>query len=181
VIGRFRLQDETFLGTAEGTRVYSYGSSFELSELRVLAPTRPSKIVGVGLNYADHVRELGTQVTKQPIIFLKPPTSVIGPGESIVHPAINSRIDFEGELTVVISKRCANVMESKHVILEYTCLNDVTARDHQVEDGQRTRSKSFDTFAPLGPFIATELDSRTADVVTRVNGRERQRSNTRLT
>ena len=179
MIGRFKLHDETFLGTVEGTRVHGNGSTYELSELRVLAPTCPSKIVGVGLNYTDHARELGTQVPEQPTIFLKPSTSVIGPGESIVHPAISSRVDFEGELAVVIGERCVNVEDSKRVVLGYTCLNDVTARDLQIEDGQWTRSKSFDTFAPLGPFIASELDPRNARIVTRVNGRQRQSSNTK--
>jgi len=179
VIGRFNLHDETFLGTVEGTRVHGNGSTYKLSELRVLAPTCPGKIVGVGLNYTDHARELATKVPEQPTIFLKPSTSVIGPGESIVHPAISSRVDFEGELAVVIGQRCANVEDSNRVVLGYTCLNDVTARDLQIEDGQWTRSKSFDTFAPLGPFIATELDPRNARIVTRVNGRQRQSSNTR--
>jgi 2-keto-4-pentenoate hydratase/2-oxohepta-3-ene-1,7-dioic acid hydratase in catechol pathway len=139
----------------------------------------PGKIVGVGLNYTDHARELATKVPEQPTIFLKPSTSVIGPGESIVHPTISSRVDFEGELAVVIGQRCVNVEDSKRVVLGYTCINDVTARDLQIEDGQWTRSKSFDTFAPLGPFIATELDPRNVHIVTRVNGRQRQSSNTR--
>jgi 2-keto-4-pentenoate hydratase/2-oxohepta-3-ene-1,7-dioic acid hydratase in catechol pathway len=179
VIGRFKLHDETFLGTVEGTRVHNNGSSYDLSELRMLAPSSPSKIVGVGLNYTDHARELGINVPKQPTIFLKPSTSVIGPGESIVHPATSSRVDFEGELAIVIGQRCAKVEDSKRVVLGYTCLNDVTARDLQIEDRQWTRSKSFDTFAPLGPFIATELDPLNADIVTRVNSRERQSSNTK--
>jgi len=139
----------------------------------------PWQDCGRRLNYTDHARELATKVPEQPTIFLKPSTSVIGPGESIVHPAISSRVDFEGELAVVIGQRCANVEDSNRVVLGYTCLNDVTARDLQIEDGQWTRSKSFDTFAPLGPFIATELDPRNACIVTRVNGRQRQSSNTR--
>ena len=179
MIGRFKLHDEIFLGTVEGTRVNGNGSTYELSEVRVLAPTRPSKIVGVGLNYTEHARELGTKVPERPTIFLKPSTSVIGPGESIVHPAISSRVDFEGELAVVIGRRCVNVADSKRVVLGYTCINDVTARDLQLEDGQWTRSKSFDTFAPLGPFVATELDPRNACIVTRVNGHQRQNSNSR--
>jgi 2-keto-4-pentenoate hydratase/2-oxohepta-3-ene-1,7-dioic acid hydratase in catechol pathway len=179
VIGRFKLHDETFLGTAEATRVHGNESTYELSELRVLAPTCPSKIVGVGLNYTDYARELGTKLPEQPTIFLKPLTSVIGPGDSIVHPAISSRVDFEGELAVFIGRSGAHVEDSKRVVLGYTCLNDVTARDLQIEDGQWTRSKSFDTFAPLGSFVAPELDPRNARIVTRVNGRQRQSSNTR--
>jgi 2-keto-4-pentenoate hydratase/2-oxohepta-3-ene-1,7-dioic acid hydratase in catechol pathway len=135
--------------------------------------------VGVGLNYTDHARELGNQVPKQPTIFLKPSTSVIGPGESIVYPATSTLVDFEGELAVVIGRRCANVEDSKRVVLGYTCLNDVTARDLQIEHGQWTRSKSFDTFAPLGSFIATEMDPRNAHIVTCVNGHQQQSSNTR--
>ncbi|MGZ4846491.1 MAG: fumarylacetoacetate hydrolase family protein [Halobacteriota archaeon] len=179
MIGRFKLRNETFFGTVEGTRVDGNGSTYELSELQVLAPACPSKIVGVGLNYIDHARELGTHVPERPTIFLKPSTSVIGTGDSIVHPAISSRVDFEGELAIVIGQRCVNVEDSKRVILGYTCLNDVTARDLQIQDGQWTRSKSFDTFAPLGPFIATELDPRNAHLVTRVNGRQLQSQNTR--
>ena len=179
MIGRFKLHDKTFLGTVEGTCVHGNGSTYKLSELQVLAPMCPGKIVGVGLNYTDHARELATKVPEQPTIFLKPSTSVIGPGESIVHPTISSRVDFEGELAVVIGQRCVNVEDSKRVVLGYTCINDVTARDLQIEDGQWTRSKSFDTFAPLGPFIATELDPRNVHIVTRVNGRQRQSSNTR--
>jgi 2-keto-4-pentenoate hydratase/2-oxohepta-3-ene-1,7-dioic acid hydratase in catechol pathway len=135
--------------------------------------------VGVGLNYIDHARELGIEVPERPTIFLKPSTSVIGPGDSIVHPSLSSRVDFEGELAVVIGQRCANVEDSKRVVFGYTCLNDVTARDLQIQDGQWTRSKSFDTFAPLGPFIAADLDPRNAHIATRVNGCQRQSSNTR--
>ena len=179
MIGRFKLHNETFFGTVEGTRVDGNGSTYELSELQVLAPACPSKIVGVGLNYIDHARELGIDVPERPTIFLKPSTSVIGPGDSIVHPSLSSRVDFEGELAVVIGQRCANVEDSKRVVLGYTCLNDVTARDLQIQDGQWTRSKSFDTFAPLGPFIAADLDPRNAHIATRVNGCQRQSSNTR--
>jgi 2-keto-4-pentenoate hydratase/2-oxohepta-3-ene-1,7-dioic acid hydratase in catechol pathway len=179
VIGRFRLHNKTFLGTVEGKRVDGNGRTYELSELQVLAPASPSKIVGVGLNYTDHARELGADVPERPTIFLKPSTSVIGTGDSIVCPAISSRVDFEGELAVVISHRCVNVEDSTSVVLGYTCFNDVTARDLQIQDGQWTRSKSFDTFAPLGPFIAADLDPRNARLVTRVNGHQRQSQNTK--
>jgi len=178
VIGRFKHRGESFSGTVDGTRVHHDGHTFDVSELQVLAPVCPSKIVGVGLNYVEHARELGVRIPKSPTLFLKPSTSVIGPGESIVHPNSSSQVDFEGELAVVIGRRCADVDHPNRVVLGYTCFNDVTARDLQIQDGQWTRSKSFDTFAPLGPFVATELNARNADLVTRVNGRERQSANT---
>ncbi len=150
-----------------------------LGDVTVLAPTCPSKIVCVGLNYTDQAHELDVEVPEKPVIFLKPSTSVIGPGESIVYPASSVRVDYEGELGAVIRQRCKNVANPAQVVLGNTCFNDVTARDLQKEDGQWTRAKSFDTFAPVGPFIATDLDPRNAEITTRVNGRLRQSSNTR--
>jgi 2-keto-4-pentenoate hydratase/2-oxohepta-3-ene-1,7-dioic acid hydratase in catechol pathway len=133
----------------------------------------------VGLNYIDHALELKEPVPAKPVLFLKPSTSVIGPGENIVYPISSERVDYEGELGVVIGQRCKNVVNPEQVILGYTCFNDVTARDLQKEDGQWTRAKSFDSFAPVGPFVSTNLDPRNVAIKTRVNGRLKQSSNTR--
>ena len=133
------------------------GRVIEITKL--LAPALPGKIIAVGLNYRDHALEMGLELPEAPIVFMKPSTSVIGPGDEIIYPAQSNRVDYEAELAVVISKQCRNVQarEAGDVILGYTCLNDVTARDLQVKDGQWTRAKSFDTFAPLGPWIVTDI------------------------
>ena len=179
MIGRFKVHEEVFFGTIDGKCVYRDGTTYDLRDVTVLAPTCPSKIICVGLNYTDHAHELDVEVPAKPVIFLKPSTSVIGPGECIVCPASSARVDYEGEFGVVIRERCKNVVNPAQVVLGYTCFNDVTARDLQREDGQWTRAKSFDTFAPVGPFIATDLDPRNAEIITRVNGQLRQSSNTR--
>lgn len=137
----------------------------------------PSKIVCVGRNYADHAAELGNEVPKEPLLFLKAPSSLIQSGENIVLPPQSSQVEYEGELAVVIGKRCKNLGDSDNVneyVRGYTCLNDVTARDLQKADGQFMRAKSFDTFCPIGPHIETDLDTRDLRVVTRVNGEIRQ-------
>ena len=148
---------------------------------RLLAPALPTKIVAVGLNYRDHAQEMSLVPPKEPIIFLKPASSVVGPGDSIVYPARSSRVDFEAELGVVISKRCRNVPadRARDVVFGYTCINDVTARDLQTIDGQWTRAKSFDTFAPLGPWIVTDIeDPHGLAITSRLNGQVRQESST---
>ncbi|HWR25904.1 MAG TPA: fumarylacetoacetate hydrolase family protein [Methanosarcina sp.] len=186
MIGRFRSEDEVFYGEIENGRVYPSGrvsaGVFELSELRVLPPATPSKIVCVGLNYLDHARELAMGVPENPIIFLKPPSAGIGHGDKIIYPDCSSRVDYEAELAVVIGKRCKNIPASKadDVIAGYTCFNDVTARDLQQKDGQWTRAKSFDTFAAFGPYIASpdELDVTNAKIACRINGQTRQASST---
>ncbi|MBS1125911.1 MAG: 2-keto-4-pentenoate hydratase/2-oxohepta-3-ene,7-dioic acid hydratase, partial [Nitrospirae bacterium] len=146
----------------------------------LLAPCVPTKIVAVGLNYRDHARELGMQVPESPILFLKPPTSVIGPGETIVRPAMSSRVDYEAELGIVIRDRVSRIPPeaSRDHILGYTCANDVTARDLQKKDGQWTRAKSFDTFCPIGPWIQTDLDPDDLLIESYVNGERRQSSRT---
>jgi 2-keto-4-pentenoate hydratase/2-oxohepta-3-ene-1,7-dioic acid hydratase in catechol pathway len=179
VIGRFKAQKEVFFGTFDGKFVYRNEITYEFEDVTVLAPACPSKIVCVGLNYTDHALELNVPIPAKPVLFLKPSTSVIGPGESIVHPICSEHVDYEGELGVVIGQRCKNVVNPEQVILGYTCFNDVTARDLQKEDGQWTRAKSFDSFAPVGPFISTNLDPRNAAINTRVNGCVKQSSNTR--
>ena len=138
----------------------------------------PSKIVCVGRNYVDHAKELGNEVPKQPLLFLKPPTTLIGPGEPIVLTPQSQQIEYEAEIGVVVGKRLshADAAEAEQAIEGYVCLNDVTARDLQRSDGQWTRAKGFDTFCPVGPRLAKGLNWKELEVVGRVNGVERQRA-----
>jgi len=158
-------------------------SPLPLASLTLLAPVTPSKIVCVGRNYADHAKEFGNEVPPDLIIFLKPPTSLLGPGGNIVRPHhLSQRVDFEGELAAVISKTSYKLSEgddaSQH-ILGYTCSNDVTARDLQRKDGQWTRGKGFDTFCPVGPVVTDAIDPWAGvKVETRVNGEVKQSDNT---
>ncbi|MDJ0634028.1 MAG: fumarylacetoacetate hydrolase family protein [Xenococcaceae cyanobacterium MO_188.B29] len=133
----------------------------ELDEYQLLAPCAPSKIVAVGKNYASHAEEMGTPLPKQPLLFLKPTTAIIADNESIYYPAQSKRVDYEGELALVIGDRCRNLTpeQTRKVIFGYTIANDVTARDLQLKDGQWTRAKGFDTFCPLGPWIVRELSA----------------------
>ena len=139
---------------------------------------KPSKIVCVGRNYADHAKELGNEVPKAPLIFLKPPSSIIASGEPIVLPKASTQVEHEAEIGVVIGTRLRNApeKEAERGIRGFACLNDVTARDLQKTDGQWTRAKGFDTFCPVGPRIAEGLDWWTLEVTGRVNGQERQRA-----
>jgi 2-keto-4-pentenoate hydratase/2-oxohepta-3-ene-1,7-dioic acid hydratase in catechol pathway len=150
--------------------------AWPLEQVKLLPPVTPSKIVCIGRNYREHAAELGNEVPKQPLIFLKAPSSVIGPDEPIVYPPDSQRVDHEGELAVVIGRRCKGIQaeDFSSYVLGYTCLNDVTARDLQKADVQFTRGKSFDTFCPLGPLLETELDLAAATVETYVNGERRQ-------
>ena len=141
----------------------------------------PSKIVCVGRNYAEHAKELGNEPPSEPILFLKPPSAVIAPGATIIRPPQSQRVDFEGELAIVISRRARSIPRTqwRDVVLGFTCANDVTARDLQKKDVQFTRGKSFDTFCPIGPEIETDLDPSALSIVTRVNGEVKQNGNTR--
>jgi len=154
-----------------------------LSEAALLAPVRPSKIVCVGRNYREHAAELGNEVPGEPLLFFKPPSSVIGRGTAIVRPRLSTRTDYEGELGAVIRKPCFKLKEADDVrsfILGYTCVNDFTARDLQNKDGQWTRAKGFDTFCPVGPLVTDEVDPWAGLAVqTHVNGQARQNGNTR--
>ncbi|MFQ5926528.1 MAG: fumarylacetoacetate hydrolase family protein [Terriglobia bacterium] len=155
------------------------GKRTALAGVRLLAPCEPAKIVCLGRNYREHAAELGHEVPREPLIFLKPPSAIIGPDEAIVYPAISQRVDYEGELALVIGRRCRGLSSREDAlacVFGYTCLNDVTARDLQRADVQFTRAKSFDTFCPLGPVIATELDPANLILETRMNGVERQRA-----
>jgi 2-keto-4-pentenoate hydratase/2-oxohepta-3-ene-1,7-dioic acid hydratase in catechol pathway len=150
-----------------------------LASVHLLAPVSPSKIVCIGRNYREHAKELNHPIPTEPLIFLKPPSAVLSPGGTILRPvSLSQRVDHEGELGVVIGKRCRNLRESDEVrdyILGYTCVNDVTARDLQNKDGQWSRAKGFDTFCPIGPVVVSGLDPwKGVRVQTRVNGQIRQ-------
>ncbi len=155
------------------------GRVMPLSAVRLLAPVIPSKVIAIGRNYADHAREMGSTPPVSPLLFLKPSTSVIGPGDPIVLPWQSERVEHEAELAVVIGRMCKDVPvdSALDVVLGYTCANDVTARDLQGIDGQWTRAKGFDSFCPLGPWIETDLVIEEADVVCEVNGTVTQSGN----
>ncbi len=152
-----------------------------LDEVQLLAPSLPSKVIALGLNYRDHAKELGMALPEEPLIFLKPSTAVVGEGAPIIIPPMSQRVDYEAELAVVINHAARNVPEEEALdyVLGYTCFNDVTARDLQQKDVQFTRSKSFDTFAPLGPWIETELDPSDLRVRAFLNDELRQDSSTK--
>ncbi|MFA5090176.1 MAG: fumarylacetoacetate hydrolase family protein [Candidatus Omnitrophota bacterium] len=156
-------------------------SSLPLNKVRLLAPVSPSKIILAGLNYRDHARELKMRIPSEPVVFLKPPSALIAHGENIVYPSGCGRVDYEGELALIIKKISRNIAQHKanEYILGYTCLNDVTARRLQRKDIQWTRAKSFDTFCPLGPWVETSFDPSAADIKTCLNGKIKQASNTR--
>jgi 2-keto-4-pentenoate hydratase/2-oxohepta-3-ene-1,7-dioic acid hydratase in catechol pathway len=143
-----------------------------------MMPVRPSKIIGIGRNYLEHARELGNEIPPVPIIFFKPPTALIGPGEVILLPDVSQRVEFEAEIGVVIGRRIRNADQdlAERAIDGFTCVNDVTCRDLQKADGQWGRAKGFDTFCPVGPRVVGGLDWRELELRCRVNGAERQRA-----
>ncbi len=195
-IARFSLSDQIAFGVVDGdetdpeslriTAIDGHPfapferttASFPLGDVRLLPPSLPSKVIGIGKNYADHAREMGGEPPSTPIVFLKPSTSVVGPGDAVVLPRQSSRVEFEGEIAVVIGRLAREVPESRvsDVILGYTCADDVTARDLQHADGQWTRAKGFDGFCPLGPWIETEVDTDALTVTTAVNGTVKQQA-----
>ncbi|MBH5337185.1 fumarylacetoacetate hydrolase family protein [Streptomyces pactum] len=152
------------------------GTRIPLSQVRLLPPTLPNKIVGIGRNYAEHAAELGHDVPDIPVAFFKPSTSVIGPGDPVVLPAFSEEVHHEAELAVVIGRMCREVPRErvKDVILGYTCANDVTARDVQRREKQWARAKGFDTSCPLGPWVETDLDPSDLGIMCTVNGEQRQ-------
>lgn len=156
-----------------------------VSSVTLLEPVRPSKILCVGRNYADHAKELGNPVPVEPLIFLKPPSSLIAHGDTVVLPGrLSERVEYEGELALVIARTCHNLRPEEDVrpyIFGYTCANDVTARDLQKKDGQWWRAKGFDTFCPVGPVVSDEIDSWAGvEVETRVNGVLKQSASTAI-
>jgi 2-keto-4-pentenoate hydratase/2-oxohepta-3-ene-1,7-dioic acid hydratase in catechol pathway len=188
---RFAYQDTVYHGVLADGQIEAISGGlfgvleplnriFELDEVRFMSPTTPTKVVAVGLNYRDHAEELGMDIPDEPILFLKPPTAVIGPDYRILYPPESEQVDYEAELAVVIGERCHRVSEeaADDYILGYTCGNDVTARDLQRKDGQWSRAKSFDSFAPLGPCVETELDPSNVWVECFVNGEQKQSSST---
>jgi 2-keto-4-pentenoate hydratase/2-oxohepta-3-ene-1,7-dioic acid hydratase in catechol pathway len=188
---RYQAATGPEFGILEGDVVYraegDYGTGFrqgelmgELSQLSLLSPCQPSKLVCLGRNYAAHAAEHGDEVPSQPLIFLKPPSAVIGPGEPIVCPPQSEQVEHEVELAIVIGRRARKVRADEvwNYIMGYTCANDVTARDLQRSDGQWSRAKGFDSFAPLGPWIVTDLEPGDLTVVCRVNGQVKQQAST---
>lgn len=172
----YRLEGDMF---GEYTRGPALGSVDEAE--RFLPPVEPSKVAAVGLNYRDHAIEVGLPIPGEPLLFLKPSTTVIAHGDPVVYPGhMSERVDYEAELAVVIGRKCSSVEpgETKDCILGYTCANDVTARDLQSRDGQWTRSKSFDTFCPLGPWIVAGIDPADLEIGMFLNGKQVQHSRT---
>ena len=183
-LGRFRIEDRMFVGIVDGDEVIetdqtsmedvlSHGfteKAIRHPSLRVtvLAPfPRPSKIICIGLNYRSHIEEMNWEVPKVPIIFTKPSSAIIGPGDDIRIPQMSSRVDYEGESAIIIGKRARHTDDGGSHIFGFTCMNDVTARDLQKIDPDWTRAKGFDTFAPMGPFVSGEAPTR---ILTRLNG-----------
>ncbi|WP_040797491.1 fumarylacetoacetate hydrolase family protein [Nocardia higoensis] len=164
-----------------GTPTFT-GRSWPLADVRLLAPILASKVVCVGKNYAAHAAEMGGTAPEEPVIFIKPNTAIVGPNAPIVYPPSSTRVDYEGELAVVIGRPCKDVpaARAREVILGYTVANDVTARDQQQSDVQWTRGKGYDTFCPLGPWIETDLDPADLEIRTELDGEVRQRSRTSL-
>lgn len=175
------LKRSPFISLAHSNRLPdAEESAYRLDKVKLLAPCVPSKVVCQGLNYRSHIPELGFTEPAWPLIFIKPSTALIGPGEAIILPRFSTRVDYEGELGIVIGRKARDVAESRagDYILGYTCFNDVTERDQQKADVQWTRAKSYDTFAPLGPWIETELDPADLKVETYLNGERRQSGRT---
>lgn len=192
-ICRFERDGEIRYGIIEGDEIaalkddpYDMKEKIEtvftapLAEVKLLAPSVPKDIVAVGLNYRQHAKEIGMALVKEPLLFNKFVSAVINPFEQIVKPDVCSRLDYEGELGVVIKKKCRNVKkeDAKDYILGYTCFNDVTARDLQKDGDQWSRCKGFDTFAPFGPWIETDLDGDNAHLRTILNGKVVQEDTT---
>ena len=188
---RFRFGDRIATGVVEGDAVRALAGTFfenpvpsgeeiPLDDVRLLAPILPSKVVCLGKNYAAHAAEFGGEVPEEPLVFLKPSTSVSGPGDPIPLPPISNRVDYEGELAVVIGRIARNLRaeETFRYILGYTCGNDVTLRDLQKKDDQWARAKGFDGSCPLWPWVETELDPIDVHLETWVNGEVRQSAST---
>ena len=182
-ICKFQYGDIVSAGVIEGDAVIVFENNrrrdqtFSLSDVKLLPPAAPSKIVCIGRNYSEHAAELGNEVPSEPLLFLKAPSAIINGGEAIRLPSQSQQVEHEGELAVVIGRRCKSIADdddAMQYVLGFTCLNDVTARDLQKKDGQFTRAKSFDTFCPVGPFIETELQLDQVSLTTRVNGEVRQ-------
>jgi len=177
----YGIYEGDFVQPVEGlVRHKAAGRKVEVINTKFLAPSEPTKIVCAGLNYMDHAVEMNMPIPEEPVIFIKPPSSVLRPGGVIRYPVMSHQVDHEAELAVVIGKTAKDVSpeDAPSYILGYTCFNDVTARDLQRKDGQWTRAKSFDTFSPFGPWIETELNPMDVTVEAYLNGEQRQSSST---
>jgi 2-keto-4-pentenoate hydratase/2-oxohepta-3-ene-1,7-dioic acid hydratase in catechol pathway len=196
---RFSVNNKIKYGLLEGNTIHSVrgnplakftghmerfkteGDTYKLPEVKLKAPCLPSKIVALGLNYRSHAEETRLSIPSVPLIFMKPSTAVIGPDEEIVLPRLSRRVDYEGELGIVIGRRAKDVPQSKarDYIIGYTCVNDVSERYAQKEDGQWTRAKGYDTFAPIGPCIETDIIPEDLKLETYLNNELRQSASTR--
>ncbi len=190
-LARFSRDGHVYNGVVEGEQVHQLkgsffdgiektGHSFKLADVQLLTPVEPSKIICIGLNFKDHAAEIGQNTQDEPLMFFKPPSALIASGEQIVIPQQTSKAELEVELAIVVGKKAKNISEkdAQHFILGYTIANDVTARDVQFSDLQWARSKGFDTFGPLGPWIETDFNPRNKALISRVNGEVRQQGNT---
>ena len=194
-IGRFKAGKRSIFGIIKGKEIVPLKEKrvtdlmesitpteevLSFSDVKFLSPTRPSKIVAVGLNYKAHAEEMGKPLPEEPLLFMKPSTAVIANKMRIFLPEMSERVDYEGELAVVIGRKCRKITpeEASDYILGYSCFNDVTARDLQQKDVQYTRAKSFDTFAPYGPWVSTSVDPLDLKIITRVNGEVKQEGRT---
>jgi 2-keto-4-pentenoate hydratase/2-oxohepta-3-ene-1,7-dioic acid hydratase in catechol pathway len=191
-IVRFKAAGKTRYGVLDNAHIAEYSGTpygtfkrarkrYPIKQAVLLAPVAPSKIVAVGLNYRDHAEEMRLPIPDEPRIFFKPLSALSGPDDPIIYPSQSSRVDYEGELAIVIRKRCRHVPaeRAREYVLGYTCLNDVTARDIQARDGQPTRAKAFDSFCPVGPCIETNIDPNAVELETWVNGERRQAGSTK--
>lgn len=191
-IVRFRVNQRTRFGVLETSHIVEYSGTpfstfqrsrrrFPLKQVVLLAPVSPSKIVLVGLNYPGRAAEMGRSFPDEPSLGLKPVSALVGPDDPIVYPSTSRQVDYEAELAIVMKRRCRALDpgRARDYILGYTCMNDVTARDLQARDGTGTRAKGFDTFCPIGPCIATDIDPNAVAIETYVNGSPRQSSNTK--
>lgn len=179
----FNLSPTDFSGLKNPEAIKKYGDGIDVGDVKILTPVMPSKLIAIGLNYKAHAAEFNKELPEEPMLILKPQTAIIASGEDIILPdeSVTHRVDFEGELAVVVGKKCRHITveEAEDYILGYTCFNDVTARDLQKKDVQYTRAKGFDTFAPFGPSIETELkDPTNIKIETYLNGELKQDSST---
>ena len=186
-IVRFKAAGKTRYGILDGTYIVEYSGTpygtfkrgrkrWPVKQAVLLAPVVPTKIVALALNYREHAEEMHLAVPDEPLLFLKPLSALCGPDDPIIYPTQATRVDYEGELAIVIRKRCRQVPveRAREYILGYTCLNDVTARDIQMRDRLPSRAKAFDTFCPVGPCIASGIDPNVVEIETWVNGERRQ-------
>ncbi|OEF98691.1 fumarylacetoacetate hydrolase family protein [Desulfuribacillus alkaliarsenatis] len=188
---RFQLKNKVMNGIIEDDLIREIDGTFyddysltndyyKISEVKLLSPVQPSKIVAIGVNYRDHGEEMNIKPPSEPIVFLKPPSAIIGQEDDIIHPSMANRVDYEGELAIVIGAQAKDITKERadEYILGYTICNDVTARDLQAKDNQWTRAKGFDTFAPIGPWIVNDLGYNNLHIETRLNGKVVQQANT---